>query len=209
MKINKARIGDPGMKKGLFNMKRISKGIAAALLICILSGCGSSAPAPVPTEAPAPEAPVMEMPPAESVAEAMPPEAPVSESVAVAEAPIEAVPAPTATPIPTATPDPLEFVRFDWKPTEEQATELYEYALPFIQDQPYFEYAEFLYGNNYIVHVNCDPADVEESALPFMRAVRDKFFELRSDVHDIIYILFMNDHSEYSYPLSISVEDVP
>ena len=168
-------------------------------MICILSGCGSAAPAPAPTEAPAPEAPVMEMPPAESVSEAMPPEAPAAETA----------PAPTATPIPTATPDPLEFVRFDWKPTEEQATELYKYALPYIQDQPYFEYAEFLYGNNYIVHVNCDPADVQESALPFMRAVRDKFFELRSDVHDIIYILFVNDHSEYSYPLSVSVEDVP
>ena len=54
-----------------------------------------------------------------------------------------------------------------------------------------------------------DPADAEESALPFMRAVRDKFFELRSDVHEIIYILFVNDAEEYSYPVSVSVEDVP
>lgn len=161
-------------------------------MICILSGCGSAAPAPAPTEAP-----VAEMPPAEAApapAVEMPPEAPAVESVP--EAPAE-------------TPDPLEFVRFDWKPTEEQATELYEYALPYIQDQPYFVSAEFLYGNNYIVHVNCNPADVEESALPFMRAVRDKFFELRSDVHEIIYILFVNDTEEYSYPVSVSVEDVP
>ena len=178
-------------------MKRISKGIAAFCLICILSGCGSAAPVPAPTEAPAPEAPVAEMPPAEAApapAVEMPPEAPAVESVP--EAPAE-------------TPDSLEFVRFDWKPTEEQATELYEYALPYIQDQPYFVSAEFLYGNNYIVHVNCNPADVEESALPFMRAVRDKFFELRSDVHEIIYILFVNDAEEYSYPVSVSVEDVP
>lgn len=166
-------------------------------MICILSGCGSAASAPAPTEAPAPEAPVAEMPPAEAApapAVEMPPEAPAVESVP--EAPAE-------------TPDPLEFVRFDWKPTEEQATELYEYALPYIQDQPYFVSAEFLYGNNYIVHVNCNPAEVEESALPFMRAVRDKFFELRSDVHEIIYILFVNDTEEYSYPVSVSVEDVP
>lgn len=167
-------------------MKRISKGIAAFCLLCLLSGCGSAAPAPAPMETPAPEAPVMEMPPVEAAPAAeMPPEAPAE------------------------TPDPLEFVRFDWKPTEEQATELYEYALPYIQDQPYFVSAEFLYGNNYIVHVNCNPADVEESALPFMRAVRDKFFELRSDVHEIIYILFVNDTEEYSYPVSVSVEDVP
>lgn len=179
-------------------MKRISQLVSIFVLICILSGCGSAAPAPAPTEAPAPEAPVMEMPPAESASEAMPPEAPVA----------EAAPAPTEATAPTATPDPLEFVRFDWKPTEEQATELYNYALPYIQDQPYFEFAEFLYGNNYIVHVNCDPADVQESALPFMRAVRDKFFELRGDVHDIIYILFVNDNDEYAYPLSVSVEDV-
>lgn len=164
-------------------------------MLCLLSGCGSAAPAPAPMETPAPEAPVMEMPPAEAAPAAeMPPEAPAVE--AVPEAPAE-------------TPDPLEFVRFDWKPAEEQATELYEYALPYIQDQPYFVSAEFLYGNNYIVHVNCNPADVEESALPFMRAVRDKFFELRSDVHEIIYILFVNDAEEYSYPVSVSVEDVP
>lgn len=173
-------------------MKRISKVIAAALLICLLSGCGSAAPAPAPTETPAPEAPVMEMPP----------EASVSESVAVAEAPVEPSPAPTATP------DPLEFVRYDWKPTREQAEELYNYALPFIQDQPYFVSAEFVNGNNYIVHVNCDPADIDNSASPFMRAVRDKFYELRGDVHDIIYILFVNDNDEYAYPLSVSVEDV-
>jgi len=179
-------------------MKRISQLVSIFVLICILSGCGSVAPAPAPTEAPAPEAPVMEMPPAESVSEAMPPEAPAAETA----------PASTATPIPTATPDPLEFVRYDWKPTRGQAEELYNYALPFIQDQPYFVSAEFVNGNNYIVHVNCDPADIDDSASPFMRAVRDKFYELRGDVHDIIYILFVNDNDEYAYPLSVSVEDV-
>lgn len=174
--------------------------VSFLVLICLLSGCGSRAPAPAPTETPAPEAPAVAMPPddfssapsADTVSEAMP-------SIS---------PAPTETPVPTATPDPLEFVRFDWKPTREQAEELYNYALPFIQDQPYFVSAEFLNGNNYIVHVNCDPSEVDDSALPFMRAVRDKFYELRSDVHDIIYILFVNDTEEYSYPVSVSVEDV-
>lgn len=184
-------------------MKRISQLVSIFVLICILSGCGSAAPAPAPAEAPALEAPVMEMPPAESVAEAMPPEAPVSESVAVAEAPIEAAPAPTATP------DPLEFVRFDWKPTREQAEELYNYALPFIQDQPYFVRAEMPVPHNILVYVNCNPADLDDSVLPFLRAARDKFFELRGDIHDIIYIGFTEENGDqYSYDVWYSSDDI-
>ena len=195
-------------------MKRISQLVSILVLICLLSGCGGSIEEnTIRTDPPDPVAPAIESasnvpygetapaPASDTVLEAPAPEAP-----AVAMPP--ETPVPTETPAPTATPDPLEFVRFDWKPTREQAEELYNYALPFIQDQPYFVSAEFLYGNNYIVHVNCDPSEVDDSALPFMRAVRDKFYELRSDVHEIIYILFVNDSEEYSYPVSISVEDV-
>lgn len=49
-------------------MKRISRLVSILVLICLLSGCGSRAPAPAPTEAPAPEAPSVEAVPAEAVA---------------------------------------------------------------------------------------------------------------------------------------------
>ena len=134
-------------------------------------------------------------PAADTVSEAMPPEAPV-ESVAVAEIPIE-------------TDDPLRYVRFDWKPTREQAEELYNYALPFIQDQPYFVRAEMPVPHNIIVYVNCNPADLDDSILPFLQAARDKFFELRSDVHDIIYIGFTEEGGDqYSYDVWYSSDDI-
>ena len=171
----------------VMSMKRFALLILVFVITICLCACGSTAPAAVEAPemetAPAEEAPAMEEPP---VAEAAP---------AMEEPPVEE--------------DPLRFVRYDWKPTQEQVEELYNYALPYIKDQPYFVHAEFLYGNNYIVHVNCNPADLDDSIIPFMQAVRDKFYEMREDVHDIIYILFVNDSEAYSYPVSYSVEDVP
>lgn len=116
---------------------------------------------------------------------------------------------PPAAEMPVETDDPLRYVRYDWKPTREQAEELYNYALPYIQDQPYFVRAEMSVPHNILVYVNCNPADLDDSVLPFLRAARDKFFELRGDIHEIIYIGFTEEGGDqYSYDVWYSSDDI-
>lgn len=173
----------------MFSRKAVIVSVVLFALVLSLSAC-TSAPEP----APAPEAPAMAAAPApapEAPAEAAPPEAP-----AVVEPPVE-------------TEDPDKYVRYDWKPTKEQAEELYNYGLPYICDQPYYVRSEYNNGNNYLVFVNCNPADLDDSVLPFLRAVRDKFYELRDDEHDIVYIGFSDNSGDpYSYDVWYSVEEV-
>lgn len=179
-------------------MKKLVLLLLTATLVLCLCACGSSQES---------------QPPVTSAEAASAMEAPaITEAQSAVEAPaVAAAPAIAAPSIeePPETEDPLKYVRFDWKPTEEESNELYQYALPYIQNQPYFVFAEFLYGNNYIVHVNCNPEQLDDSIIPFMQAVRDKFYELRKDEHDIIYILFMDDSGNNPWPVSYSVEDVP
>lgn len=148
--------------------------LLVAVLSLLLSGCGQSAPAPAPSEPEAEE--IVEVPPAMEIPPDRVPVVTETVSIPATEAPSEA--------------DPDEFVKYDWKPSQEVGDEFYNSILPLIESQPFYIRSEFNNGNNVLVYVNCDPATLSYEITPFLRAARDKFYELREDKHFVIFIGF-------------------